>query len=380
MIALVACCTAFVACGTSHGNSTVAKRVTLSYAIRPYGGPVTAGKVAHAEQIIRRRLAVLGVPASVHARSGAMLVTVPRSAGKNLRTDGAVDRPGRLSFYDWEPNVIGRNGRPAPTEGTVTGDFTSAGAGGVTAGLPQYQAVVRAIKRLPVLRKTDTTWSPGCTPRQVNDCLYGSWYLLDTAHEEVLSGPEETQASLHPRLKPLTGAKLRAVRVNPGTVVVQAHATENESGKVLDSSPNSYYVLDDDPVLTGADLTDPQQSFEEGGGPPFKGQPNVIFAFTAHGKAAFEKLTKEVAHRGQERQLPGTIKEQVLQHFAVALDGQLITVPSVDFTRYPEGIDASTGSEIAGGFTIQSARDLAAELSAGPLPVSLALTHAPPAR
>ena len=55
------------------------------------------------------------------------------------------------------------------------------------------------------------------------------------------------------------------------------------------------------------------------------------------------------------------------------LDGQLITVPSIDFTKYPEGIDASTGSEISGGFTITSAQNLANELQSGALPVKLVL-------
>ena len=55
------------------------------------------------------------------------------------------------------------------------------------------------------------------------------------------------------------------------------------------------------------------------------------------------------------------------------LDGQLITVPSIDYTQYPEGIDASNGSQISGGFTITSAQELADELQSGALPIKLAL-------
>ena len=40
------------------------------------------------------------------------------------------------------------------------------------------------------------------------------------------------------------------------------------------------------------------------------------------------------------------------QHFAVALDTQLITVPSIDFKTYPDGIQGNNGAEITGGFTI----------------------------
>ncbi len=55
------------------------------------------------------------------------------------------------------------------------------------------------------------------------------------------------------------------------------------------------------------------------------------------------------------------------------LDDQLITTPSIDYTKYPEGIDANTGSQISGGFTISSAQELAQELQSGALPIKLEL-------
>ncbi len=220
--------------------------------------------------------------------------------------------------------------------------------------------------------QTDTTWTPGCTPQQVGGCIYGSWYLLDTTNETVLRGPEETEQNLYAdNYKPPAGAKVKAVRVNPGTVLVQARPVETATGKVTNPSPNSWYVLNDEPVLRGADITNPQQGFDEGAGG--NGQPNVNFGFTSHGKTVFEQVTKEIAHRGQEAQLPGVSKEAAQQHFAVVLDGQLITVPSIDYTKYPEGIDASNGSEISGGFTITAAQNLANELQSGALPIKLVL-------
>ncbi len=130
-------------------------------------------------------------------------------------------------------------------------------------------------------------------------------------------------------------------------------------------------MLNDDPALTGSDITNPQQSFDEGAGE--SGQPNVTFGFTSSGQKIFQKVTKEVAERGQEAQLPGVSKEAALQHFAVVLDGQLITTPSIDYTKYPEGIDTTTGSQISGGFTLNSAQELASELQSGALPIKLAL-------
>ncbi len=321
--------------------------------------------------IMRKRVDQLGVAQPEIQRSGAREITVSLPDVSNAaRAEAEVGRTAQLYFYDWEPNVIGPTGKPAgPTETTVTG---GPAAGSSTYGLTEYQAVLRAAKRPPILRNSDTTWSPGCTSAQANGCVYGEWYLLDTKHEKVLRGPEETEQNLYADgYKAPAGSKPKAVRVNPGTVLVEARPVETSAGKITQQNPNSYYVLNDDPVLNGSSITNPQQSFDEGAGGT--GAPNVNFGFTSHGKPIFEHVTKEIAHRGQEAQLPGVSKEAAMQHFAIALDGQLITAPSIDYTQYPEGIDSSQGSQISGGFTITSAQELADELQSGALPIRLEL-------
>jgi SecD/SecF fusion protein len=348
--------------------------VELVYQGKPTAqSKVDSESLNRAIDIMRKRVDQLGVAQPEIQLTGQNEITVALPNVKNAtRAQDEVGKTAQLYFYDWEPNVIGASGQPAPTEGTATGDSTSAGPGGVTAGLPQYQAVLRAEKRPATLGKNDTTWSLGCTPQQIGGCIYGTWYLLDTKHEKVLRGPEETEQNLYTEnFKAPVGATVKAVRVNPGTVLVQAHPVESSSGKVANPSPNSYYVLNDNPVLTGADITNPQQGTDEGAGG--NGQPNVNFGFSSRGKGTFERVTKEIAHRGQEAQLPGVRKEAAQQHFAVALDGQLITTPSIDYTKYPEGIDASSGSQISGGFTITTAQNLANELQSGALPIKLAL-------
>ncbi len=333
---------------------------------------VDSESLNRAIDIMRKRVDQLGVAQPEIQRFGERQISVALPEVSNAaRAQAEVGKTAQLFFYDWEPNVIGPEGKPAPTEGSVTGDTTTTGAGGATAGLPEYQAVLRAAKRPPILRRKSTTWEPGCTPEQRHGCIYGSWYLLDTKHEKVLRGPEETQANLEEATFKQPGRVLKPVRINPGTVIVEAHATESEAGKVINKNPLSYYVLNDEPALTGEDVTHPQQGFNEGNGG--NGAPNVNFGFTGHGKAVFEEITKKIARRGQEAQLPGVPKQAALQHFAVVLEGQLITVPSIDYTVYPEGIDASNGSEISGGFTITSAQELAEELQSGALPIKLAL-------
>ncbi|HEX4564748.1 MAG TPA: hypothetical protein VH115_09855, partial [Solirubrobacteraceae bacterium] len=353
--------------------------VQLTYKAKPTAQTkVTSESINRAIDIMRKRVDKIGVAQPEINRSGESEISVALPDVSNVkRAEQEVGRTAQLIFYDWEPNVIGASGNPAPTEATATG---GANAGATQFGLLQYQAVLRAAKRAPELRRNETTLgrtpktrtSPErlCTPAQEGGCIYGTWYLLDTAHEKVLRGPEETQENLYAdNYKPPLGSKPQVVHVNPGTVVVEARAVETSPGKVTLRNPNSYYVLRDNPVLFGSDIANPQQGFDEGAGGT--GAPNVTFGFTGHGKEVFERVTKQIAHRGQEAQLPGVGREAAQQHFAVALEGQLITVPSIDYTKYPEGIDASSGSQISGGFTVTSAQELAELLQSGALPLKL---------
>ena len=110
--------------------------------------------------------------------------------------------------------------------------------------------------------------------------------------------------------------------------------------------------------------------------PDQTGAPDVQFGFTGSGASRFQSVTGQIAHRGANVSLGG---QTFRQHFAVALGGitsQLITVPQIDFKQYPDGIVESggnAGADITGGFTSQSASDLATELRLGALPINLKL-------
>lgn len=329
--------------------------------------PVDSASLRQTIAIMRRRLAAVGATGRVQ-QSGHRRITVTLSAASGSTAEAVVGKTAQLLFYDWEPNVIGSHGKPAPKETTATGGPQ---AGAPEFGLPQYQAVKRAMARAPELRADDTTWSPGCTARQARACAYGSWYLLEPRHEKVLRGPDETKAELYSDFTAQQAGGLEAVHVNPGTVVVRARAAETQSGEITEQTPDSFFVLRDEPALDGSEIEHPQQAFEEGAGG--SGAPNVVFSFTKRGEHAFERLTRAVAHRGEEAQLPGVPREATLQHFATVLDGQLTSNPSINYVHYPDGIDGSIGSEIDGAFTLRSARELVDELKAGALPLQLLL-------
>jgi SecD/SecF fusion protein len=378
VLGLIAASLGVIAAKTTRLGLDLKGGVELVYQGKPTAqAKVDAESLNRAIDIMRKRVDQLGVAQPEIQLTGQNEITVALPDVSNAtRAQEEVGKTAQLYFYDWEPNVIGPSGQGAgASEPTVTG---GANAGSSQFGLPEYLAVLRAAKLPPILRSSDTTWQKGCTPQQVGGCIYGSWYLLDSKHEKVLCAggkptcaPAESEANLYADgYKPPVGAVAKAVRVNPGTVIVQARPVENEkTGKITNESPNSWYVLNDVPVLRGSDITNPQQGFDEGAGG--NGLPNVTFGFTSHGRSVFEGVTKTIAHRGQEAQLPGRTKESAQQHFAVVLDGQLITAPSIDYTKYPEGIDSANGSQISGGFTITVAQNLANELQSGALPIKL---------
>ena len=150
--------------------------------------------------------------------------------------------------------------------------------------------------------------------------------------------------------------------VQQGTVVLQAANPSAAHQAKLWSPSGQYFVLKDNVALRGSDITNPQGSTDQGG------NPDVQFGFNSAGNNAFQNVTGQIAHRGQD---VSTLGQTLDQHFAVALDTQLLTVPSIDYTVYPDGITGGNGAQITGGFTQQSASDLATQLRDGALPISL---------
>ena len=82
---------------------------------------------------------------------------------------------------------------------------------------------------------------------------------------------------------------------------------------------------------------------------------------------------RRIAQRGVDNALPGTNAQNASQHFAIVLDNELVSAPFINYQENPDGIDGSTGAQISGGFTIQSAQDLAKILQIGALPIKLEL-------
>jgi SecD/SecF fusion protein len=96
--------------------------------------------------------------------------------------------------------------------------------------------------------------------------------------------------------------------------------------------------------------------------------------FTGTGKKIFHEITRREAERGSlacSGQRDAAAVQRCAQHFAIVLDGEIQSVPYIDFVRNPDGIPGDNGAQIdmGQGGGLGEAKRLALVLQTGALPV-----------
>lgn len=196
------------------------------------------------------------------------------------------------------------------------------------------------------------------------------WYLFDTDQKARRRAvPDQATAAAGRTL--LDG--WRILGTPPGTVVLECGIGEVvcPGVEVENPSRDSYYLIRHDPPrapeLDGADLE------PEGTRSDFDsvtGEPIVTMQFTAAGAARFTEMSARTAGRGKQLSQASNIDPILsLQHFAIVLDRQITSWPSIDWEAYPDGVSGEHGIQITGIFDPDEARSLATALRTGALPV-----------
>jgi SecD/SecF fusion protein len=357
-------------------------RITYRAEPSPQVPRVTAAAISRTMTVMRHRLRTLGLgPGFVVARSGVrdIVVTGPRvRAAERARLERVVGQTAELFFYDWEANVLTPSGKTVasqlPSQDPTALAISQGGARGPggpgPGGLSLYQAATLAARR-PAQPLSETQsrkgpayylfGAPGSSACAAAARAQGT--LPAPGQHCLLNGPVSLLSDLYVGLPAgVTKSDGERVTVPQGTVVLQA-ANPSASDQIAPGSPAAqFFVLKDHVALVGNDITHPRAGTDQ------SGQPDVTFGFNGAGQARFDELTREVAHRGARVSAAGAT---LGQHFAVALDNQLITVPQIDFRQYPDGVIGGGGADITSGFTRQSAADVATELRLGALPLNL---------
>lgn len=373
--------------GTSNTTCAAAPTVPsleLIYRLEAGRRMVTPSTRRAALAIVCERLqTILKTDGQVQALTDNRIrVAFPQTGGARhtQRAAEQIGEPGRLYFYDWEPNLIGPErmvgghpGKSAPAAALrrASREWRAAGRDAsrpenarlIYAGAfpSAYGAVKLASEQTPRKRCARCSAS---TPR---------FYAFDRspAHE-LVAGPFSDRAELHSTVRQSQRHKDIVLKVPVGTTIASEPPTRR-SGEVIARAEPGWFALKDRPALNGFDIVDPIQGFDE------FDRPIVTFGFTRKGQTAFERLTRKISRRGRAAAIGpvgGYAAEALSGHFATVFDGEVKTRPIIDFADFPNGIDGRIGAQISGGFpNIRAAQDFATTLKIGALPIDMVLTH-----
>jgi len=330
--------------------------------------------------IIEERINKLGVSEPEVARLGEKEITVslPGITDAN-RAAEQVGTTAQLYFYDWEPNLVG----PEAAIGGHPGQQPPEGP--LKASEKRWEAVGRNVKSVenqqlifsgafPTAYEAALLASEQTPDEKCENCsvAHPRYYLFDKeAPHDLIAGPELNRKDLY--VSP-TGQKRPkdgiVVEIPAGFVLVSEFPSD-ESGKVDETAKPGWFVLKDNPALSGTDITNPEQGYGQ------FNEPIVTFGFTDKGQGAFQEVTRSIAQRGQAQAIGPQSAEQagaLSGHFAVVLDNEVRTRPIINFSENPDGIDGRNGAQISGGFkNVSEAQELATTLQIGALPISLKL-------
>jgi SecD/SecF fusion protein len=412
--------------------------VELVYQARPTPQvpKVTPQALADAVNVIRKRTDSLGVSEPEIQQAGTDEISIGLPAVKNAqRAEQQVGTTAQLQFYDWEPNLIGANGKyllpDPPNDNTVINAQPMIGL---------WSAVQAASKAQPKAESTDIP--PGGPSKQIVQLYHGNQKQIEAYYDRK----NDTSGTKYYVFAPGTGNARKVLR--PGEIGVNQTAfttgvndatsyytscsdiTNDYEGSAPTTGPRArgpHIPLKTQPKGTACAYT--LQQLGNYGPPagstvvkvpqgitivkqaaPKKGQkssiannafyvleddselsgsditnpkqnfdpqtqePVVTMDFTNKGRKAFARATKREAQRGANILLPpGTNKQAAFQNFAITLDGQIVSLANISFVDNPDGIPGDTGAQISGLGGITEAQDLANNLRIGALPVNLKL-------
>ncbi|MGC9220444.1 MAG: protein translocase subunit SecD [Solirubrobacteraceae bacterium] len=365
--------------------------VELVYqAVSTPGSPVNSAAMQRAVNVMNDRVNQLGVTQAQIQTEGKNLIDVQLPDVTNVvQAEKTVGNTAQLYFYDWEANVINPSTGQVVANGLLSGNSqaiaisqgsaTSEPGGGAPASgaLSFYKAVKLAStqpyrSRISAARYGNEFFlfgDPGGTA-----CKAAAAASLTTAGRGVhclIGQPLDVGASitlaqatrqLEKGLSKAETTGVQVLEVKQGTQVLQAAPASFAKWPKYGSPNAGYYVIRDNVALRGSDISNPEANTDQAG------QPDVVFGFKGNGGNIFQNVTGKIALRGSEVSIGGQTLDQ---HFAITLDNQIVSVPSIDFKTYPDGIPSTNGSEITGGFTASTAAALATQLRLGALPVKL---------
>jgi SecD/SecF fusion protein len=321
------------------------------------GETLQKADLERSKEIIRNRIDRIGVSEPLVRTQGADQIAVEMPGVKNAdQARKVIGQTAKLELYDLQPALTG------PSVSTTAG-FQPVPKNGL------YDLLASA-----------------ATQSLVKENGGSSYYLFEEKGKKAVAGPLPTKEAL------LATAAAKEAGVKDGELPegIKVFALPNKTAVVRcglrsDFCPGVgsvtgnqiyYYLFKYEPQgsapvpeMTGGDLklSGTRADFD-----PQSGQPIVLMQFTGDGAKRFHEITREEAQRGRRLyNASGGQGDPSLynQNFAIVLDRELITAPSIDFDQYPDGISGSGGAQITGIGSNDEAKQIALVLQTGALPV-----------
>jgi SecD/SecF fusion protein len=307
---------------------------------------LTPAAMTNAISIMRNRIDKLGVSQPIVTQQGANQIVIELPAVHNINQAAQIiGKTAVLELYDMTPALLSPSIDAAQNPVAFTNLYLllsrdQSGQTGQPSAAYLFRTKTKRIVAGPVA---------GPLPRAV---LVKT--LLTPYHGKL---PKGTQVlTVPPKAVVLTCDSTVAVGC-PGLQTAPVPGITYyylfKHGKYANDTESPY------PQMTGNDLqlAGTQQDFD-----PTTGLPIVTMQFTGHGDTVFHNITRAEAVRGQ------TLGVQ--QSFAIVLDNQIYSTPTIDPKLYPGGIDPTAGgAEITGMASLSEAQHLALVLQTGALPV-----------
>jgi SecD/SecF fusion protein len=302
-------------------------------AVPPKGRQLTSSDVDRSIGIMRNRIDKLGVASPEIRKQGSNQIVIELAGVKNPQAAAAIiGKTAQLQFYDLEADLLP----------------PSIDAQGFPVATPSLYALLSRVQS-----------TAGKNPE--------GWYVFNRLHKQVV-GPVDTKAQALKRYGGTLpkGYSLFAVPTKT-TVITCGPPAVDCPGINATPTTTSYYLFKYDPPavpeMTGSDLVlgGTRADFDP------SGNPIVLMQFTGKGGQLFHKITRIESQRGRLRS--SLIGQDVMQHFAVVLDGQIQTWPQINFHDLPDGI-AGNSAQITGIGSIGEAKSIALVLQTGALPVN----------
>jgi SecD/SecF fusion protein len=311
----------------------------------PPGRQLRTSDLDRSVTIIRNRIDKLGVSEPIVTKQANNQISIQLAGIKDTkRAYDLIGKTAQLAFYD--------------LEGDLTGPSISTGFPIATKNLYNLLAGQQAEVKVKGASK---------------------YWLFDKKAKKIAAGPLAGENALEQLKKTKAfkelGEKNAAILGVPKDRVVvtcgRGSAVVCPGVNELNPKPTYYYLFKyqpDDaqhpiPEMTGNDLrlSGTRQDFD-----PNSGEAIVLMQFTKDGREKFGDITRELAQRGRFKSSGG---QDQLQHFAIVLDDEIRSWPSIDFNENPNGISGSNGAQITGMAGASEAKDLAIVLQTGALPV-----------